>query len=330
MLLLASLLFGTALAAEAREVTLNDGRVYFGEIVTTEPAGVRLRVPQGEIVVPFHQLQNMAPAAAAAVGSQRPWEVLVVGPDEPRRFVEAAVRTIPRAFVNGDDGVVSPLAPAAAKTARECPPPDLGCAARASARDGLWVFLVTVEPTTGAAGRIRGATSLDATPTTVEVTNLYDAGQVLGALDKIFGLKSVPDRAAAITRLAAVAPKGAVAGKAPKAPKEPKVAAGPTVPSEGAGDAFVPLPGYTALKQGDMTGFGVGMAVAVPTTAAWVGLTGSQSQSAPEHIALSAGGFYLTTVLVNQVLGASGSRASVSVAPVQGARGAQVALTVPL
>jgi hypothetical protein len=138
------------------------------------------------------------------------------------------------------------------------------------------------------------------------------------------GLRAVDDRQAAIARLAATAPKGVTVAKAPKGPSTTQG------PSEGALDAFVPLPGYTALRQGDMRGFGLGLAVAVPTTAAWVGLTGSQSQSAPEHAALSVGGYYLTTVLVNQVLGVSGSGAKVGIAPLPGARGAQVGVSVPL
>jgi len=323
----------SAAAPAYREVTLLDGRVYVGEVVTTEPAGVRLRLPQGQVVVPFHQLQNMAPSTASAFEGQREWEVVVVGADEPRRWVEQAVRTLPATKVAGDTGLRFPLNPGQVAVARKCAPETISCAIQATQRDELWAWVVTVSVDDTGEALLRGATSSDSAGRTVRLDNLYDAGALLRGLDELFGLSQVPGRSQAATTLAASAPAGAIA-RATKSPKSkpskdrtPRVA---RAPSEGAASAFVPVPGYTALRDGDMGGFGLALAVVVPTTAAWVGLTGSQSQSLGEHAALSVGGYYLTTVLVNQVLGSSGARAAVGVAPLPGARGAQVSIAVPL
>lgn len=316
-----------------REVTLLDGRVQVGEVVTTEPAGVRLKVKQGETVVPFHQLQNMAPSDAGSFERQREWEVVVVGADEPRRWIEQAVRTYAATKVAGDSGLRFPLNPGQVSVARKCAPETLSCAIAATQRDELWAWVVTVSVDESGVALVRGATSFDSASRTVRVENLYDAGATLAALDQIFGLSKVPGRSQAVATLAAAAPAGAITkASKPSRDRSPRPAASRAAggSSEGAASAFVPIPGYSALRDRDMGGFGLSLAVVVPTTAAWVGLTGSQSQSVGEHVALSVGGYYLTTVLVNQVVGASGSRAAVGIAPLPGARGAQVGLAVPL
>jgi len=45
---------------DVRTVQLVDGRTYHGEVVTTEPGGVRLRIPQGETLVGFHELKKLS------------------------------------------------------------------------------------------------------------------------------------------------------------------------------------------------------------------------------------------------------------------------------
>ena len=69
------------------------------------------------------------------------------------------------------------------------------------------------------------------------------------------------------------------------------------------GMSFVPLPGYPSLRQGDTAGFALSMAVVLPATAGWIGATGKNAQSVPEHAAMSIGGFYVATVAINQLFG---------------------------
>lgn len=329
-LLLASLLLPAAALAvpeTVREVTLNDGRVFYGEVVTTEPSGVRLRVPQGDMVVPFHQLQNMQPSFPERYGRQPPWEVIVVGPDAERGWIERAVRTLPEVYVSGDQGKPSGVSTSMRKAAQACPPADLGCAVSAARRDGSWQWIVTVEPGDRGSATLRARTTTDGGGGMLKVDDLSDPAAVLAGIDRLFGLREVPERNRAITSISPYAPKPAGKDRGrTKTPKSPRVASASSAPF----DSFVPVPGYSSLKNGDMRGFGMAMAVTLPATAAWVGVTGSQSQSSTEHIAMSAGGFYLTTVVVNQVFGASGSGPALALTPTPAGRGPQLGLSVPL
>jgi hypothetical protein len=84
--------------------------------------------------------------------------------------------------------------------------------------------------------------------------------------------------------------------------------------------SFIPLPGYTSFAQGDTAGGLLSIVTVVPLTAAWTGVAGKTSQTSGEHVALSVGGFYVATVVANQVFGLNTQRRSVaaSVAPVEG------------
>ncbi|TVQ93171.1 MAG: hypothetical protein EA397_05195 [Deltaproteobacteria bacterium] len=325
-LLCAPLLPVAALAApeNVREVTLNDGRVLYGEVVTTEPSGVRLRVPQGDIIVPFHQLQNMQSAMPERYDSQRPWEFVVVGPETEREWVERALRTIPQTFVSGDQGKPSALSTSLRKTAQSCAPSDLQCAMEAVRRDDSWQWIVTVEPGQGGTATLRARATTDGGGGVLKVDDISDPTVLLSGLDRLLNLRAVPDRNKAISTIAPHAP-----ATAPKERKPRRSTSGAGA-SSGALAAFVPVPGYTALKDGDMKGFGMAMAVTLPVTAAWVGVTGGQSQSAPEHIAMSAGGFYLTTVVVNQIFGVSSSGPTVGLSTTPSGQGAQVGFSMPL
>lgn len=327
LLLCSALAPAVALAAptDVRRVELNDGRTLYGEVVTTEPGGVRLRVPQGEIIVPFHQLQNMSEGTLSDYSAQEPWELLVIGPEDARRWVERGVRTIPESVVVGDAGLTNPLAPSAVRTAQACTPADLGCAVRATSRPGLWNWIVTVDPNEKDGAILRASTSVDSFVGEVKVDDLYDAQSLLAGLDTLLALRSVPDRAQSITVLDAAAPERSKSKSRPARPaREPRTSGDAPL------DAFVPIPGYAALKRGDGKGFALAMAIVVPASAAWVGLTGSQSQSAPEHAAMSVGGFYLTTVVVNQILGVSDANTAVSLGPTATGHGAQIAVRIPL
>ncbi|MFT7522071.1 MAG: hypothetical protein ACI9MC_004223, partial [Kiritimatiellia bacterium] len=98
-------------------------------------------------------------------------------------------------------------------------------------------------------------------------------------------------------------------------------------------ESFVPLPGYTALKRHDTKRFAMAMGVTLPVTALWVYSAGRNSSSGLQLGALGLGGFYVTTVAVNQVFGLQTvrSKAQFSVLPTSnGHAGASVAVRLPL
>lgn len=325
---------------DVRQVELVDGRTIYGGVVTTEPGGIRLRVPQGETVVGFHQLKNIRPSNASAWLNQRVWEVVVVGPDDERRLVEQAVRTYSSVKVAGDEGIPQALGPSELSRARDCAPADIGCVATATARDAAWSWIITVEPTEDGGAVLRGDTTRRGGTDRATVANVRDAEALLAGIDDLLNISEVPGRSDAATRLQGLL--GAKRAPKEKAAKPPKLAKAPKdkrtkppkeprepVASVGL-EALVPLPGYPALKRGDMTTFGMALGVAVPTTVAWVGATGSQAQSLPEHALLSVGGYYLSTVVINHVVGARMKRAGVAVGPAQRGRGATLQLRVQL
>lgn len=335
-----SLAFAQGAPESPRRLELTDGRVYVGEILSREAGGIRLRLPQGETLVGFHSLKDLSGSDAAAWSGQRPWEVVVIGADEERRWVEGALRTYPELFVAGDSGYERPVSSAAVGRARDCGM-DLTCATTAVHRDRDWSWVVSVEADEeGRGGVLRSRSSFGTGGGSVRLKSLRDPDELLPALDALLELREVPGRSEASDQLMAMG--GERAGKDPKKPKDPKGPKPPKAPGDktpkppkvqgpvtvGALDALVPIPGYPALKNGDMGGFGMAMAVTLPVTAGWIGATGSESTSLPEHAALSVGGFYVTTVVVNHIIGQRMKSAAVTVAPREG--GAQVGVTVPL
>ena len=100
------------------------------------------------------------------------------------------------------------------------------------------------------------------------------------------------------------------------------------------GLSFVPLPGYPSLAQGDGAGFALSMAIVLPATAGWIGATGKNAQSTPEHAAMSFAGFYVATVAINQLFGMRSKRRKAKMAlgvqPVPKGKGAMVQVAMPL
>ena len=76
----------------------------------------------------------------------------------------------------------------------------------------------------------------------------------------------------------------------------------PPGPADVRFDAFVPLPGYPSLRQGDIRGFGLSWAVVVPSTTALV-LTANGACERPRQLALaSVVSYYASTVAANQLV----------------------------
>lgn len=67
--------------------------------------------------------------------------------------------------------------------------------------------------------------------------------------------------------------------------------------------AFVPVPGFPSMLQGDWGNAGLSLAVTAPAVALWVGAATTTAEWRAESWAVSAGGAYAATVVVNQVMG---------------------------
>lgn len=79
---------GLAGAQEYRTVKLADGHVYVGEVTGTSAAGMTLRTPSGEILIPFEAALEIGPATQSDVGSQPPLPIMVLETGASSALVE--------------------------------------------------------------------------------------------------------------------------------------------------------------------------------------------------------------------------------------------------
>ena len=314
-----------------REISLNDGRVFVGEVIATEPAGLRTKLPQGTLLVPYHQLQDMLPVDRVRFDQQRQWLIYVAGGNsDHKKAMQQAVAEIPHVQVYGDTGTEGALNSLHLSRGRQCKD-DLQCVSGAM-DTGYWVWIMDFVEGQGQVV-LRGTLNTNAAVYEIELDSWSQEGLV-PALYEMMSLDA--PSAAEAEQVAEVKPdksnkkpgKDKNTGKTKEpAPKgvfsEEKVFA----------LSFVPIPGYSSLAQGDKVGFALSMAIVVPATVGWIGATGKNAQSAPEHIAMALGGFYVATVAVNQMLGARSRNRNIALGlqpATRKGKGAMVSLSVAL
>jgi len=284
-----------------RRVTLTDGRVLVGEVVATEAAGLLLHSPQGELLVSFEVLADMTPIDGAMYEAQGPWVVYLA----PSVFSDALTEhfdEIPglKLLHVGETG--AGITHEQATAAGACDD-DLDCIASATS-EAQWLWVVGAQQSSAGGPSLvarlnTGDTRLKAEANTTSPPDLW------AATHAVLGLNPPADLPESLAR--AVSKTGMTESQIVRS-------------------SFVPIPGLPSLKQGDGGGFGLSLAVVVPTTALWVGAVGKNAQSAPELIGLGALGFYATTVLTNQVMGMRSYNAALAVSPLESG-GATVQVT---
>ena len=359
-----------------REITLVDGRVFVGEVTATEAGGLRTKLPQGTLLVPYHQLQDMLPADSAKFMRQQNWLIYVIGDNKAKSALRQAISQIPAVDMYGNTGTEGALNSLHLNAARQCKG-DLACTSEAL-DPGYWLWVVSVSSDDSSV-LLRGTLNTNESVYEIEMDSMSIDGLV-PAMYEMLGIDKLDEQAATVAASparpeknktkekvakapkvpkakVAKAPKTKVAkapkeptpakqpaekvAKEPKTPKEPKVKVakapknGPASDAKLFGMSFVPLPGYPSLAQGDTAGFAMSLAVVIPATAGWIGATGKNAQSVPEHAAMSIGGFYVATVAINQLFGKrSRNRAAkiaVGVSPAtKSGDGTMVQLAMPL
>ncbi|MDP7112259.1 MAG: hypothetical protein QGH45_09855, partial [Myxococcota bacterium] len=65
-------------ATEIRQVTFPDGRTFVGEIVATTATSLTLRIPSGDMDVPYDANPEISPAGEADVAAQPPLAIVVL------------------------------------------------------------------------------------------------------------------------------------------------------------------------------------------------------------------------------------------------------------
>lgn len=306
-------------SAQYRHLELSDGRTFEAIILATEPSGFKVKVPQGEMKIPFPLLRDMVPSDKAAYDAQPDWYVYLAVPEERRRGVAAAFEAIPHVDVHGMPGAPAGRLTAQQEQAAAGCGTDISCVGTAT-KDAPWMWVVSVNQE-GTELVFESRTNLDVGPARNPLRAQMIDGAKVGQAAWT-ALELVPNSAESV----AVAPTDG------KDPAEPKEAKAPKEPKAGGGGssklAYVPLPGAPALANGDMGGFGLAMAVAVPATALWVNAVGHEATRPVEHVALGVGGFYALTLAVNHAVAGRGAASDVVVGMQPSRGGAAVSVTV--
>jgi hypothetical protein len=318
-----------AFAQEYRQIEWGDGRVWAAEVMETTTEGMRLRMAQGEAVVPYAEIQAILPMDEVGFHGAPPWTVellpLEAGGDEALRAEARAIFEILRNHLEEMNGIE---ARTGRKVTRGAPPPvveDCGIPSTVSveerARDGVDHILVGhLHPRDGG-GRVLtlcGLSTAGSRPLQrLEVLGPsgLEAAQILGALYRVLGLEPDGDFLLALALKAGpiigeqAVPPSAEPPSAEPPSAEPPSAEPPSAkpPSSAAPSSallsFVPLPGFPSLVARDMEHFGWAWAVVVPgsiLTGLWI----AEAGFSPGHVLFLTGAAYYTlTVGVNHYFG---------------------------
>lgn len=296
-----------AIEPQYRRVTLVDGRVISAEILSTEPQGLKMRVPAGETLIPFELLLDMVPISQSEYDGQADWVVYFSAPPGVEEDIVGLLGTLDGLALQPVGTSDHGITPTMVMQARNCDH-DIGCIVEAVS-GASWVWVLTANPAQGG-WKIQAKLS-----TSPDVPNefSYDGknrGELWEGLHEVLGLRppsSPPPRGGSNhhdqSSSSAVFDERKVVGL-----------------------SFIPVPGLPSLAQKDSGGFALAMGVVVPSTVVWVGAVGQISPSGPEFGALSFAGYYAVTVFANQVAGMRSlekRRLSVSTLPTEKG-GAQV------
>ncbi len=263
-----------------RKLTLVDGRELTAEILSTEPQGLLLRMPQGRALLSFELLRDMVPTDQAAYDAQPDWVVWVELPEVYQAQAEELLDAIPgvegcRAGIGGD------VSPSMASEIVGCSTID--CIAQKSASTS-WKWIIKGDET--ATGELLLVSRTNHSTTSGQKVALASTTRD----DFWYAFHEILD----LQRPTEPAPKGASNVKPPsRSGDEGRIIA----------MSFVPVPGLPSLLEKDAVGVATAMGIVVPSTAIWVGAVGQTGQSGAEFGALSFAGFYAATVVANQVTG---------------------------
>lgn len=274
--------------AQYRLLELADGRQITAEVLATEATGLRLRTPQGEMLLTFELLKDMAPADADTFKLQEAWFVYVAAPPDHQAQLLEAFRWVPNTRVAKTGEALPGLDGSIQSAAGKCKT-DFPCLLQKTAEaDWMYVVSVTVDDD----GKVTANTGVNTGPTRVRVEKDALEPQALYELAYESLMLEVPEDGP---------PESAFSGNTNGNETGP----GPTGPVASNDKllalTFAPVPGLAAAKQNNGSGVGAAVAITAAGTAAWVGAVGHTAQSAPELAGLSLVGFYATTVLANQI-----------------------------
>lgn len=300
-----------------RTISLVDGRRFDAEILSTAATGMQVRVAQGTLLVPFELLVDISPIPGSTPAGE-PWRVLADFPDDVEPTTDQILEAMP-ALAPSHIGGTDDLSPVKVSEVAGCGT-DILCMSTAL-HDNPWRFVVvgTHTPQGGLVIESIVSTSQDILPMRIEVSST-DPRSLWSAMHTALGL----DTPAAL-------PPELTAGHRTKPPHPESARPQPVAGTGGHPSAakvralsFVPLPGAPSMACKDGGGAATALAVVLPSTAAWVGLSALATRSdGVDFGVLSAAGYYGLTVMANQWTGERSLRKVTTVAlPAEQGQGA--------
>jgi len=275
-----------AQAGEYRQLTLADGRQLTVSLDETLDTGLSYEVPQGRAVLSFMDLVDMVPADQLAFEGQPDWSVVIAASPQFEADLRGALHTIPHVGIVGEPSAVVELSESSSDFVSSCAM-DMDCLVAATG-EAPWLWLVTATPNDAGGVTIaaRGNLGGEATSVTVDAPS--------------------PDTLTpAIWTVLGVRPSTPIVAVAPVLPENPT----PRSPSGGP-RSWVPIPGYPAMQAKDSGGVKLAVALTVPVVVASVGVAGKTSTRPGELIAMSLGGYWIGTALINEAIAQRGARSS--------------------
>jgi hypothetical protein len=295
-----------AWAAEYRSITLANGRVIPSEIQGITASAITLATPQGIMEISPDDLRGMDPMSEAEYASFGPWKVLVLPfatDDAPETQDEATtaqlyalrvLKSIP-AVVPITLDALPPSVPENTRRALSLCKTDLQCATRHGETVGADVVVM---------GDLRGTN----TEKTFSLGAVFVDSPSARMRKEIRYSPPLLNNRSALTAaqyevLFLQQPATQTILEAPIITKETELA--PESGSKGAPDltrlAWAPVPGITALKSGNTTGFATAVGAVGVGTVASVYIAGHATYSGPQLVAISTLSTYGLTVLVNHI-----------------------------
>lgn len=290
--LLLSALCSTAFAGEVRHIAITPGLFLDGEVLETTSVGFRLKIPQGEILVPFDKVEDLKTLASEEDANSPDWTIVLAGKGERAEAAMLALGTMGGLLLHTPEEWD---ADTGADTAG-CEL-DLDCISTQLAQStdpNQWLFAATVGPD-GEGLVLR--TQLVPTGETRQ-TSLSAADGASRWVDEVHAVMGLEPNGAATREFGEQL--SATLKRFRTAPRDRNRA---WTPSRVAALSFIPFPGVPSLMQKDYATFGAALGTTAVLTAGWVGATGTTSTAPTEHIALGIAGAYVSSVASSQIFG---------------------------
>jgi hypothetical protein len=291
-------------AAEYRSITISNGRSIPAEVKDMTATEITLDTPQGIVKVPSADLQSMDALTAEAYAALEPWTVVILpftssqpsGKEDATMASMVAQRilsSIPNITPKTVDDLPDSVGESAKRSLALCET-DLQCAVRHGQVVGADVVVMGQIAIGDDQNTLSiGAVFIDAPAARKRIPIVYQESLV----SKRMEIAEAQYRVLFLEPSKISLPEPVVTAPTPT----PESTAPTTSNGDMAKLVWAPIPGITAIKQGDAKSFATALGVVGVGTAASVYVAGHATYSAPQMTAMTVLSSYGLTVLANHI-----------------------------